>query len=387
MHLSDEQLHSYLDKQLDRADRAVDHLNTCAACRTRLDAIQSRSARVSMHLASLDPRATEAPRAPHLAYAWFTQRHRASRKEGFTMRSAFSARTRPLWIGLSAIVLLAVAFSFPPVQTWAGDLLALFRVQKVVVLPVDTTRLNEIGGNTAMGKQVSQLFSDSIKITKEPGKPKSVANAAAATQAAGFTVRLPSSRTDAPQITVQESGAFQFVINRARAQSLLDEAGFKQYRLPASLDGALVKVDVPASVTAAYGDCPKPESDKSTSARQPTTCVIIAQLPSPTVNAPPDLDVEQLAIIGLQFVGMTEQQAREYSKTVDWTSTLVIPIPRNGTSYKQVTADGVTGYLIQQSGSYVPQYALVWVKQGIIYGIGGYGMDTSAAMAMGASMK
>jgi hypothetical protein len=115
--------------------------------------------------------------------------------------------------------------------------------------------------------------------------------------------------------------------------------------------------------------------------------VIIAQLPSPTVNAPPDLDVEQLAIIGLQFLGMTEQQAREYSKTVDWTSTLVIPIPRNGTSYKQVTVDGVIGYLIQQSGSYVPQYALVWVKKGIIYGIGGYGMDTSAAMAMGASMK
>lgn len=302
------------------------------------------------------------------------------------MRDIFSSRARPLWLGLSVIVLLAITLTLPPVQAWAGDLLALFRVQKIVVLPVDTTRLSELGNNTLLGRQMSQLFSDSVQVTKEPGKPKVVANAAAASQAAKFTVRLPSNRTDAPQITVQDNASFNFKVNRARAQSLLDEAGFKRYQLPASLDGALIQVDIPYGVTAAYGDCPKPDSDPNAPSSRPTNCILFVQMPSPSVNAPADLDIEQLAVIGLQFLGMSEPQAREYSKTVDWTSTLVIPIPRNGATYKQISVDGVTGYLIQQT-NYGPQYTIVWVKNGIIYAIGGTGMDASTGLAMANSLK
>ncbi len=386
MHLNDEQLRAYLDQEMAEAERLAEHLNGCGECRARAATIEARAKRVSAHLAVLEPRATESPRAPQLAYVQFSQRQLASRKEGFSMRDIFSSRARPVWIGLSVIALLAIALTLPPVQAWAGDLLALFRVQKVIVLPVDTTRLSELGGNSLLSKQVSQLFSDSIQITKEPGKPKSVTNAAAASQAAHFTVRLPSNRTDAPQITVQDSAAFNFKVNRARAQSLLDEAGFKRYQLPASLDGAVIQVDIPYGVTAAYGDCPKPDRDPSTPAPRPTNCIILVQMPSPSVNAPADLDIEQLAVIGLQFIGMNEQQAREYSKTVDWTSTLVIPIPRNGATYKQISVDGVTGYLIQQT-DYVPQYAIVWVKNGIIYAMGGTGMDATAGLAMANSLK
>jgi hypothetical protein len=116
-------------------------------------------------------------------------------------------------------------------------------------------------------------------------------------------------------------------------------------------------------------------------------CVLLAQIPSPTVNAPPDLDVQQLAEIGLQFTGMSAKQAHDFSQTVDWTSTLVIPIPRNGSTYKQIAVDGVTGYLIQRPAGDAPQYALVWLKNGIIYAIGGFGSDTAAALAMGNSLK
>ncbi|MBI5650497.1 MAG: hypothetical protein HZC40_08650 [Chloroflexi bacterium] len=382
MHLTDEQLHRQIDQQFD----ATNHLNACAECRARLDAMQARTRAVRAHLATLDPRANEQPRATSIAYAAFTQKQ-LERKEGFSMRNIFSRRLRPLWIGLSAIILFALALSFPPVQVWAGDLLALFRVQKIVVVPMDTTRLSELRSNSLIAEQVSQLFSDSSKVTKEPGVPKPVASAMLASQSAGFAVRLPSNRADAPQISVQGDAAFQFTINRARAQSLIDEAGFKQYRLPASLDGALIKVNVPKSVAALYGECPKPDRDKNAPTTQKTTCIVYAQLPSPVVDAPRDLDVAQLAIIGLQFTGMTEAQAREYSKTVDWTSTLVIPIPRNGTAHKQIAVDGVTGYLIQETTSYIPQYVIVWIKNGIIYSIGGYGTDASAAIAMANSLR
>ncbi|MGQ0604620.1 MAG: DUF4367 domain-containing protein, partial [Anaerolineales bacterium] len=99
------------------------------------------------------------------------------------------------------------------------------------------------------------------------------------------------------------------------------------------------------------------------------------------------LDVNELALIGLQLSGMTEAQAREYSQTVDWASTLVIPIPRNGASYEQVQVDGVTGYLIQRPSDDAPQYALVWVKNGIIYAIGGLGNNSEGALEMANSLQ
>jgi len=49
--------------------------------------------------------------------------------------------------------------------------------------------------------------------------------------------------------------------------------------------------------------------------------------------------------------------------------------------------DGVTGYLIQRSAGDAPQYALVWLKDGVIYAIGGMGSDTAGALAMANSLK
>jgi hypothetical protein len=394
MHLNDETLRAYLDQPSDVTQDAAGHLRECPDCRDRLTTVQSRAARVKAHLAALDPTPAEAPRSAQLAYAQFTARQTAvSGKERFPMlKSIFSPRLRTAWAGLAIVALLATAFSFAPVRAWAGEILALFRVQKIVVLPIDTTRLTELGNDDTVGKQISNLMSESTEVTKKASKPKAVADAAQASQAAGFAVRLPTNRKDTPQIVVQGGTAFQAVIDRARAQAILDDAGLTDVKLPASLDGATIKVDIPAGVTAGYGDCPKldeesDENSKTSPARRMKNCVLLAQMPSPTVNAPPDLDVQQLAEIGLQFTGMSAKQAHDFSQTVDWTSTLVIPIPRNGSVYKQVAVDGVTGYLIQRPASDAPQYALIWLKNGVIYAIGGYGSDAADALAMSNSLK
>ena len=117
-------------------------------------------------------------------------------------------------------------------------------------------------------------------------------------------------------------------------------------------------------------------------------CVILAQIPSPTVITPPDVDLEQLAEIGLQFTGMTPEQAHDFSQNVDWTSSLVIPIPKNAATYQEVDVDEVTGTLIQQPvNENRPEYALVWVKNGIIYAISGLpGSNSARATAMANAM-
>jgi hypothetical protein len=110
--------------------------------------------------------------------------------------------------------------------------------------------------------------------------------------------------------------------------------------------------------------------------------VILAQIPSPHVNAPADLDIEALARIGLEFTGMSPAEAAAFTSTVDWTSTLLVPIPGNAAIHQQVSVDGVTGTLIQRSSDEAPQFALLWVKDGIIYAISGLGTNSQQAVEM-----
>ncbi|HEX9028954.1 MAG TPA: DUF4367 domain-containing protein, partial [Anaerolineales bacterium] len=121
--------------------------------------------------------------------------------------------------------------------------------------------------------------------------------------------------------------------------------------------------------------------------RRYANCTVLAEIPSPTVDTPPDVDFKQLAEIGLQFTGMSAEQASQFSQSVDWTSSLVIPIPKNASTYQQVSVDGVTGTLIQRPVDDAPQYVLIWVKNGTIYAISSLGSDSAKAIDMANSLK
>jgi hypothetical protein len=126
--------------------------------------------------------------------------------------------------------------------------------------------------------------------------------------------------------------------------------------------------------------------EQSTTERRYPDCVILAQIPSPSVNAPADLDIEALAHVGLEFTGMSPEEAAELTSTVNWTSTLLVPIPRNAAIHEQVSVDGVTGTLIQRPSDETPQFALLWVKDGIIYAISGLGTNSQQAVEMANSL-
>ncbi len=388
-HLTEDTLRTYLDHELPEAEQAVvqSHLAGCAGCRADLSALEVRAAKVQAHLAALAPSGAEASRTAPAAWAQF------KRKENSTMfQTLFSRRMRPVWAGVTLVAVLAIALSFAPVRALASSFLGLFRVQQVSVLPIDTTRLQALTGHSPLTADISRMMSDSVTVTRPAKDPQEVGSAAEASQLAGFNVRLPANSAVAPQLTVQSGMAFEFKIDRAQAQALIDESGRSDLKLPASVDGAVVKADIPAAVTASYGTCPKltktEDPDMAGSAgRRYADCVTFVQMPSPTVSTPPDLDLAQLAQLGLQFTGMTAEQAKEYSQTVDWASTLVIPIPQNGATYEKVAVDGVTGYLIQRPADDMPEYALVWTKDGVVYAIGALGADSAKAVALANAIK
>lgn len=384
-HLTDGELRAALDGELE--SERLRHLETCAACQARRQQMQTSSLETGRLLAFLRP-ADETGPAARQTWARFSQQI-SQQKEYSMTRTWFS---RPLVrFGTAALVLMLLVLAFPGTRALTGELLNLFRVQQVQVVPVDFTGLEQLTGDGALGNQFTELISDSVDMQQEPGEPVAAASAEEASQLAGFNVRIPAGMTPS-QINVTSGAAFSLTLDRTKAQALLDEAGRSDLVLPASVDGAEISVDIPASVSVAFGTCPRPGSgvsgnhEQSTTERRYPDCVILAQIPSPSVNAPADLDIEALARVGLEFTGMSPEEAAELTSTVNWTSTLLVPIPRNAAIHEQVSVDGVTGTLIQRPSDETPQFALLWVKDGIIYAISGLGTNSQQAVEMANSL-
>ena len=59
-----------------------------------------------------------------------------------------------LRVGLAILLILAVVLSIPSTRALAGQFLNLFRVQQVVVVPIDSTGMQQLTGNDTLGKQV-----------------------------------------------------------------------------------------------------------------------------------------------------------------------------------------------------------------------------------------
>ncbi len=387
-HLEDGRLRAALDGELSPEESR--HLESCVACRARLDQVRVETGLASSRLSFLRS-SGDAP-APNLRAAWNQINERAMiRKETNMLKKIFVS---PLFrFGFAVVLILALVIAIPSTRALADQLLNLFRVQRVAVIPVDFTGMEQLTDNSVFGKQISQLLSESITMTQKPGDPVTASDATQASQLAGFTVRLPNGLTPS-NISVTKAAAFTFTVDRQRAQALLDEAGRSDLVLPQAIDGAEISVKIPAGASVSYGNCPQPKVDNpefslnpgGSTGRRYADCLILAEIPSPTVNAPAQVNVAQLAQIGLEFTGMTPEQAAAFTSTVDWTSSLVVPIPKNAATYQQVAVDGVTGTLIQRPADDAPQFALLWVKNGVIYAIGGLGDQSQKALQMANSL-
>ena len=394
--VSENNLRAYQDGELSKAQDAeiVGHLAGCAECTKRLREIAATAVRVEKQMVSLGASSAEMKFDAQAALSRFKEQQDA-RVETMPSKSDFvahetkvrtrSRRWRPLWIGAVAATILLCSLAFPFGRGLAQRFLGTLRVEKVQPVRLDFSSLD---GNRPLQEMLHQMISDKVVVTADE-RPQPASTAADAGQLAGFSAHVLNARTDTPKFIVGGQHAFHMVIDRTRLQDIFDQAGRADLLLPATLDGANVSVNVPRSIMVEYGDCP--EAHPASAAAQTTpaqahsgawaNCLALEEVPSPLVNMPSDLNLQQLAEIGFQLAGMSATQARSLGQTIDWKSTLVLPIPRFASSYSQVTVNGVQGTLIEGSGRRGPDYVLVWVKSGIIYGLVGHG-DSSNAVAL-----
>jgi hypothetical protein len=300
-------------------------------------------------------------------------------------------RGRVLWIGIAVIAVIGVGVSFGPGRSLSRRFFDSLREQKVQAVNVDLSNFVGPNANPSLHQMLTQMISDKVVVNVNENE-QGAASPTVATQLAGFPVQLLSKRKDAPELAVAGAHAFDMTVDRARLQEILKEAGRPDLVLPQSVDGAKLSVRIARTVRARYGHCPGPPSATANVATptpattQYSDCVVLTQGPSPVVDVPAGLDIPQLAQIGLELAGMTPAQAQEFLHTVDWKATLGLSIPRFMRSYTAVHVNGVQGTLLNMAGRRGPSYTLVWAKNGMVYGLTGFG-DSGEAVALADSLK
>src|SRR5216684_7420589 len=147
-----------------------------------------------------------------------------------------SNRSRPLLALGAVVVVVVVGLSLPAGRALVGRFFRSLRMQKVQAVNVDLSSFTDPNANPALHQMVAQMISDKVVVTvNEQDQPAS--DASAATQLAGFPVKLLGSRKDPPKLDVSGAHAINLTVDRSRLQAIFTEAGHPDLVVPQSLEG------------------------------------------------------------------------------------------------------------------------------------------------------
>jgi len=380
-HPHDGDLRAYSDHELpaDQRRKIETHLASCTNCQARADQMSARSQRLmdrlSMLDAALDPKLNTPLPAARLRLA-----ERFEKEKPVMKSKTFLHLPRLAWATIGVLVALAFALSFAPVRALANSFLVLFRAEQIRVVQVDPANLSE---KLESSSQLEYILSNNVKVEKQ-GELKEVASASEASQLTGFPVRLPAGLEGKQSYLVQPKTDLTLTVNLELVRGVLRDLNRDDIQLPDNLDGALVRMEIPASAVAQFGDCSSsvepatidPDESPPVATRD-NNCTTLAQVPSPQISAPPDIDLNQVGEAYLQVLGMSQREAASFASSVDWTTTFVIPLPRDGADYQPVEINGIPATLVLEKG-WSERYLLLWIKDGVIYGLSGPGGKAEA---------
>lgn len=286
-------------------------------------------------------------------------------------RNALSARWRPAVIALSALLVVALLFTIAPVRGAAADFLGLFRIRKFAVIPLDQAQMDRL---EQLARQAEGSFGEP-QILRQEGPEQAVADAAQAAALAGYTVRTPSRLPDGATLsnfTVQSGPAMRIELDRAAIAAVMQAAGASTEGLPQT-EKISAEVDVANVVSVKY--------------QIGGSRLELIQMPSPQVNVPQGIDPVALAETGFMLLGMPQEDARRLATSIDWTSTLVVPMPANAGSAREVTVDGATGLLLENAQNGRRENAVLWEKDGILYFMASGQLDRSVLLDVADSLQ
>jgi len=251
-------------------------------------------------------------------------------------------------VAAGAVVAVTALISVPGVRASVAQFVSLFRVVNLVAVPVDPSRLDRL---EAEDLQIGALIGEHVQVVQDPGAPVDVPSLADAAAAAGLPLATPQWLPDNTQVietAVVGERVMRVTGSRVRLQQVMDALGINDLTVPEGLDGQVVNVRVPPVVMIRYDH----QNGRRTRLFQART---------PQLMLPNTIDVQALGEIGLRILGLPPAEAKQFAQAIDWHSTLVLPVPPNATSFRQVDIGGHRGVLIQhQPRNQSPTTTIFW---------------------------
>jgi len=105
--------------------------------------------------------------------------------------------------------------------------------------------------------------------------------------------------------------------------------------VPAGLDGATLEVHTYPVVRQTF--------------RRDKLRAFVVQSRSPEVSLPATVQLAQLGEIALRMLGMDASEARNVAGRIDWRTTMLVPVPADAGTFREVTVQGQKGLLVTQA--------------------------------------
>jgi len=228
------------------------------------------------------------------------------------------------------------------VRAAAREFLDLFRVKRFAAVPVDPQRLERLAKG---GLDFKSLVADQVQVVVAPEKPELVASPEAGAVAAGIVAQLPTvlpRRAELVETTLGRPGTFRVQVDTAKLEALALAAGADEIEIPAWWNGATIDIEVPPVLATRYartidlGEGRPPRQDS----------FLLFQSATPQVDLPEGFDLAILGRLGLRVAGMSAEEALSFSRAIDWRATVLVPVPVQGGTFREVEVSGRRGLLV-----------------------------------------
>jgi hypothetical protein len=279
----------------------------------------------------------ELEREPRPAFArGLRERLRADETNEREPRGAL-ARLAPVLAPVLGVAAVASLFLFPSVRASAQAFLDLFRIRTFTAVTVDAARMKQLeSGNL----DLKSLISQKIQTVKDPGPPQVVASAQLAGASAGFIVKTPMTLPAglvADTVTVRGASEANLTIDTTQLKRVLETLDIRDLQIPAGIDGRTVDVKMAPVVEQRF--------------RNDRRRAHLLETKGPEIGLPSGLDLPKLAEIGLRILGLEPGEARRIAQSTDWRSTMLVPVPGDVGSFRQVDVKGQKALLVTTTGT------------------------------------
>ena len=355
------------------------HLDACADCRALVTDLRQNAALAKTAIRRLAPASLPSPAAIARVHERLRGGEQAApaapalpvRGENnhqeirpMTLALPFQ-RWRIAMSGLAAALLLMLVLGTPQGRGAAAQMLAQFRGDRFVAVPLSTGQITNIEATLS---ELGRL--GTVQGIDTAPEMRTVASIAEASQFVGFAVlqpdaaALPAGMSSTPaSIRVLPAHELRFTFDREKARAYYQSIGRGDLSLPERFHGASIVVNTPPGVLLEYRSAGQPVDGSS------SFVLVIGQAGALTAGTEGGVTLEEVREFFVDLPGLSRETARQLRAINDWRTTLPVPIPAEQIAWQPATIAGSPGLLLNDNtglGS-----AAIWQRDGRIFGIVG----------------